>query len=160
MSDTVKKTEKQIRNKGEQVFSMACENHVSSRPYAAVTSTEGFLVNQHLGHAAKMYIYGFESHELKLIEIRTTPPTGGGDMRWKQLAEVIKDCQALFTNQAGTAPTKVLESCGIRVIQKEGFVEQLLPHFFERKSARLNNCQSECSNMSSGCDCDYDYGCD
>lgn len=135
----------------------------SDRPYAAVATMEGILINQHLGRATEVYVYGFERNQLKLIETRVTPPAGCRDLRWKQLAKVIKDCQVFFTCQAGSAPVKVLENCGIKVVQTDGFIEKTLTDFFEGRPVILTQkpsvCQSGCAKAQSGSGCGSGCGC-
>jgi nitrogen fixation protein NifB len=129
----------------------------TERPYAAVASMEGFLVNQHLGRATDLYIYGFENHRLKFIETRLAPPAGEGDLRWKQLADVLKDCQSIFTCQAGPSPVRALESYGVKVIQTEGLIEQVLTDFFEGKPVisirKPSACESGCAKAKAGSGC-------
>ena len=47
--------------------------HVSKRPYVAVASIEGVLVNQHLGEASQIMIYGEKEGRLDLMEMRQAP---------------------------------------------------------------------------------------
>lgn len=131
----------------------------SSRPYAAVATMEGALINQHLGRAATVQIYGFENNQVQWIETRTTPPAGDGDLRWQQLAEILHDCQAIFTCQAGPAPVRAMETHGVKIIQTEGLIERVLKDFFEGKPmvsvSKPSACQSGCARAKSagGCGC-------
>jgi len=147
---------------GENLFEKAMQTmqqivsgveNTTDRYYAAVTTMEGFFINQHLGRACDFYIYGFENDKLKLIETRKAPPVGGGNERWKQLLYVLKDCQAIFTCQAGSTPLKILQNNGIKVIQTEGFIKQILKDFFEGKSLspahKSNACNSGCDKTDS-----------
>jgi nitrogen fixation protein NifB len=130
---------------------------VSDRPFAVVSSMEGFLINQHLGRATDLYIYGYENNRLKYIETRIAPPAGDGDLRWKQLAGMLQDCQAFFACQAGPSPVKVMEQYGIKVIVTEGLIEQVLTDFFEGKPVisvqKPSACQSGCAKAKSGSGC-------
>ena len=59
----------------------------AERPYVAVASMEGLLVNQHLGEAASLWIFGEKDGKAELIERRFTPEPGGGSERWAELAQ-------------------------------------------------------------------------
>ncbi len=93
------------------------------RPYVAVASTDGFDVNEHLGHARKLLIYGPLNGPISLLEARPAPPAGSGDNRWEALAAVLKDCRYLLVSSAGNRPKDVLAEHGIRVIQTEENIE-------------------------------------
>jgi nitrogen fixation protein NifB len=108
----------------------------SSRPFVAVASYEGVLVNQHLGEAEQLMIYrrtkesesGFE-----LMEFRSAPHKGGGDDRWLALAKILDDCRALLVASAGPAPQKVLAGYGLRIIEMEGLIEDGLAAVYQNR---------------------------
>jgi nitrogen fixation protein NifB len=127
------------------------------RPYVAVTTQEGFLINQHLGHAREFVVYGCENGRLKLIETRPAPDAGGGDQRWADMAAVLKDCQAVFTSLAGQAPVNALADAGIKVIQTEGLIEQVIVNYFDGKMPKPvrkpAGCQGGCAKSNAGAGC-------
>lgn len=126
-----------------------------NRPYVAVASMEGFLVNQHLGEAASLRIFGVIDGRIELIESRQTPEKGGGDDRWRRLAERLSDCRAILTNAAGAAPQRMLKQNGLKTIVVEGLIEQNLEAFFKgeplRAPRRAFVCGSACSGDGTGC---------
>jgi nitrogen fixation protein NifB len=126
-----------------------------NRPYVAVTTREGFLINQHLGQAREFIIYGYEKGRIKLVEMRAAPPAGSGDQRWSEMADVLKDCQAVFTCQAGQAPVNALSDLGIKVIATEGLIEQVLTNYFNGQTPkpvrRPTACQGGCAKTGAGC---------
>ncbi|MEI6846882.1 MAG: nitrogenase cofactor biosynthesis protein NifB [Chlorobiaceae bacterium] len=135
-------------------------NPADSRPYIAVSSMEGVLINQHLGEADRFLVYGFDSHtgECSLIDARTAPPSGGGQQRWEALADTLKDCRALLVNGAGNSPTKVLNAKGIDVMVLEGVIEEAVFALFTgqdlkhlMKSSQIHACGSSCSGTGGGC---------
>jgi nitrogen fixation protein NifB len=128
-----------------------------SRPYLAVTSREGMLINQHLGEAEQVYIYTRGAHGMDLISIRPTPPRGGGDLRWQQLAETLRDCHTLLVNGVGPNPKKVLSQSGLQVLEVEGLISNAfytiengnsLSHLFKREAFA---CGTSCSGTGGGC---------
>jgi nitrogen fixation protein NifB len=78
------------------------------RPYVAVASREGVLVNEHLGEAQTLEIFAQQPDGFRRIESRPTPPSGGGPERWQALAETLHDCRALLVASAGQTPKTVL----------------------------------------------------
>ena len=89
-----------------------------SRPYVAVATMEGMLVNLHLGEARKVILYAHhpESDEYEIIDVRELPPIGGGDDRWRKLAQSLTDCRALLVSACGPRPKQVIEGFGLKVI--------------------------------------------
>ena len=78
------------------------------RPCVAVASQEGVLVNQHLGEARQLLIYRLGSPQPEMVEVRDTPPRGGGTNRWQQLADSLHDCRAVLVASAGEKPRTTL----------------------------------------------------
>ena len=74
---------------------------VSDRPYVAVASLEGALVNQHLGEASRMLIYAEKAGRISLVETRPAPAPGGGNQRWSDLAAILCDCRAVLVHGGG-----------------------------------------------------------
>lgn len=93
------------------------------RPYVAVASLEGMLVNQHLGETSKLLIYGKEENGYKLIEERQAPPAGGGIGRWEALTRLLYDCRAVMVSGMGGSPREVFKRAGITPVTMSGFIE-------------------------------------
>lgn len=100
------------------------------KPYVAVATMEGIFVNRHLGESRELWIFSDTGNGIELVEKRETPPPGGGDKRWNELADILHDCMAVLASGAGEAPVSVLESRGIRVITMEGMAEEGLSAVF------------------------------
>jgi nitrogen fixation protein NifB len=94
----------------------------AGRPYVAVASMEGLLVNQHLGEATSLWIFGERDGKVELVERRFTPEPGGGTERWAELAKGIGDCNTLLVSGIGPYPQVAMERAGIRVVVMEGLV--------------------------------------
>jgi nitrogen fixation protein NifB len=129
----------------------------SERPYVAVASMEGILVNQHLGEATRLWIFERTDGEPKLFELRYTPEAGGGNQRWRDLAESINDCHAVVVSGIGRAPRWVLERAGLRVIEMSGLISEGLESLFRTGGVPLSmrkqfkSCGSECQGTGTGC---------
>lgn len=121
-----------LRNVSEMPF-----NPEENRPYVAIASLEGMLVNQHLGAAEELLIYGQNQSGFYLADVRRTPPPGGGKQRWLELAAILKDCRVLLVGAAGESPQEILKQEGLRVIETEGLIDQCLEAVFSGKEAKL-----------------------
>lgn len=126
------------------------------RPYIAVGSMEGVIINQHLGEARDLWIFGHENGEVKVIANRNTPPSGLGDARWNSLAETLKDCRTILTSGVGPKPRKILEGAGLQVIATEGMIKPTLEKLFQGEQIRIikpceHRCGSGCSGTGTGC---------
>jgi nitrogen fixation protein NifB len=130
---------------------------MSPRPFVAVASLEGVLVNQHLGEAQKLMVYGEKEGRIQLLEARATPPKGGYMKRWQELAEVFSDCSTLLVSGAGENPRKVLSAAGIEVLEIEGLIDEAVRAVFAGESLNhmvkrsLTACGAACSGNGMGC---------
>ena len=126
------------------------------RPCVAVATMEGVLVNQHLGEADRLAIYGQGERGFRLVETRRTPPPGGGHDRWLALADTLHDCRALLVASAGEAPRSVLVDHGIKVVFMEGLIEEGLEAVYRGAEIRSpmrkeHRCGSGCAGNGQGC---------
>jgi nitrogen fixation protein NifB len=107
------------------------------RPYVAVASEEGILINQHLGEARRLAIWERCEDGYHLVAERETPAVGGGVRRWHQLAAMLADCRAILVGGIGPTPREILASSGIRPIEAAGFIEDGLRAVYENRKAGL-----------------------
>jgi len=108
-------------------------NPQEPRPYVAVATREGMLVNQHLGEAQRFTLFGVDPEDEEgfvEIETRDAPPSGGRDDRWTALASTLQDCRAILVAAAGSTPKNALTQAGVQVIEMEGMIESGLTHIF------------------------------
>ncbi len=133
-------------------------NPGEDRPYIAVASLEGVLVNQHLGEAEQLNIYTKDESGFRLIEQRRTPPAGSGSQRWADLADALSDCRAVLVASAGQAPREALVSRGIKLVMMEGLIDEGLDAVFRGEEIRAplrknHRCGSGagCSGNGQGC---------
>lgn len=130
---------------------------VSPRPCVAVASMEGVLVNQHLGEAEKLLVYGEKEGRVQLLEARATPEKGGGMQRWQAMAEALSDCSTLLVSGVGSNPQKVLAAAGIAVLEIEGLIDEAVRAVFAGESLNhmakrtLTACGESCSGNGMGC---------
>jgi nitrogen fixation protein NifB len=128
------------------------------RPYVAVATREGMLVNVHLGEAARFQIWGPSARGFELREERAAPEPGSGPQRWWALAAVLQDCRAVLVSGIGDTPRAILTECGLLPVEMEGFVETGLDAVYHQgdlsrlKTRRLGCSQAAgCSGQGGGC---------
>jgi len=129
----------------------------SDKPYVAVATKEGMLVNLHLGEAPSLQIWENKGQGFKLVAERSAPPPGGGDQRWWDLAETLKDCRAVLVSALGETPRAILEDAGIHPLEVSGFIELGLQAVYNGDPVELLKGRSQglakaCPGSGRGCD--------
>jgi nitrogen fixation protein NifB len=121
-----------------------------ARPFVAVATREGLLVNQHLGEAKSFQIWGeAETGGYRLIEERPAPQAGCGPKRWSELAALLKDCRAVLCAAVGETPRMLLEEHDIKAHTVDGFIEDALRFVFE--GGDINALKVRRAGIGSGC---------
>ncbi len=129
----------------------------AERPYVAVATEEGILVNKHLGEARTLQIWERTEDGFKKVEDRSTPAIGGGIKRWHQLARVLGDCRAVLVSGVGQTPFDILSKSGVKPVEAAGFIEEGLTSVYENRNTaflrgRKNPCsEGTCSGSGGGC---------
>jgi nitrogen fixation protein NifB len=143
-----------------ELLKKAAQPHATDRrPYVAVASMEGLLVNQHLGEATSLWIFGLRDGKTDLVDRRSTPEPGGGTERWKEMADMLQDCSTVLVSGVGPFPKIVLERAGVQVVVMEGLAKEaveavLTGHEIPRILLRTpGSCQmgKGCSGTGMGC---------
>lgn len=129
----------------------------SDKPYVAVATKEGMLVNLHLGEASSFQIWENNGQGFKLVAVRPAPPAGGGDQRWWDLAETLKDCRAVLVSALGQTPRAILEDAGVQPLEVSGFIELGLQAVYQGGSVEFLKGRSQglaksCPGSGRGCD--------
>lgn len=105
---------------------------LSTRPYVAVATMEGLLVNKHLGEAEKFQLWAQAAGgEFQLVGERFAPEVSGSPERWYALGEALKDCRAILVARLGATPQAILEETGLIAVEVEGFIEEGLKAVYE-----------------------------
>jgi nitrogen fixation protein NifB len=122
------------------------------RPYVAVASMEGILINQHLGEAERLWIFEYDGNKPKLVAMRDAPEPGAGNQRWRELSKTVEDCHSILVNGVGRAPRWVLEQSGLRVIEAAGLIEQAMESLHRSGDVPVAMKKQFKSCGSSGCE--------
>jgi len=127
------------------------------RPYVAVASLEGMLVNQHLGETGKFMIWKEDGEGFALVEERPAPPPGGGIGRWQAITRLLYDCRAVLVADMGESPKKIFTKAGLQPVTMSGFIEDGLlavysgHDFSTLKKRAKKSCDSACLGTGTGC---------
>lgn len=130
--------------------------YLDERPYVAVATLEGMLVNQHLGEAYRLQIWEQNGEGFHVVEERQAPEPGGGVRRWMDLAELLGDCRAVLVSGIGDNPRAVLNRAGIVPVEMSGFIEEGLEAVYGGRNVtalkkRRTKCGVGCSGTGGGC---------
>lgn len=102
-----------------------------NRPYVAVASYEGVLVNQHLGQAEQFQIWEKTDSGFKMVEERIAPAPGTGFERWQKVADLLHDCRAVLATSMGDNPKEILSKCGVLPVEMSGFIQEGLQAVYD-----------------------------
>ncbi|MCB9495853.1 MAG: radical SAM protein [Fibrobacteria bacterium] len=133
------------------LMDQAREETAANRPYVAVASQEGVLVNLHLGVADRFRIYEKTEDGFRQVGERVAPAAGSGESRWEELALILSDCRAVLTMAAGEAPRKALESTGVSVCEMEGLIDDALEMVWSGEN--LAQLRARRNGLGSSCGC-------
>lgn len=123
------------------------------RPYVAVATREGLLVNQHLGEAETFQIWGETPGGFAMVEERGAPDKGGGIERWRAMGDLLKDCRAILVSGYGEVPNGILTDAGVPPIEVGGLITTALRSIYDGKNcgAVYRRKQGGCSRGGGGC---------
>ncbi|MBC8318816.1 MAG: radical SAM protein [Desulfobulbaceae bacterium] len=130
-----------------------------NRPYVAVATLEGVLVNQHLGEAMRLQIWEKkEDGSFNMVEERPAAIPRGGPQRWHTLGRALRDCQAVLVNDLGDSPKDILSKLGVKPVTMSGFIEAGLEAVYSGKGlnklkGRQQKCTSKGACMGGGDGC-------
>ncbi|MDR3232001.1 MAG: hypothetical protein LBT65_11225 [Synergistaceae bacterium] len=119
----------------------------------AFASSDGSFIDYHFGRATTFFIYdvGFTAPDGQpvpsaLIEKRRCyriPGQGGVEQsvahhreELERIAELLKDCDAIFVVRIGPAPADFLIDRGFRVFQMEARIDRVLEEIMKENSTR------------------------
>lgn len=119
------------------------------RPFVAVATREGLLVNQHLGEARTLQIWERKEGEFVMVEERSAPRPGCGPKRWEELARQLHDCRAVLAAAIGDSPRSILEKHGVASHACSGFIQDALEAAFT--DGNLNAYKGRSKGIAGSC---------
>jgi nitrogen fixation protein NifB len=128
-----------------------------NRPYVAVATREGVLINQHLGEAKELQIFRRIHGGVDFVETRPAPEPGTGLERWNQLCNILDDCRMLLVSGVGNTPKKILAERGIKIAVCEGLIEEAVSriyageHLHAMAVRKPKRCGASCGGDMMGC---------
>lgn len=131
---------------------------LAKRPYVAVATREGMLVNMHLGEAHKFQIWKQDGDAFVFVEERWAPEAGTGTKRWVDMAKLLIDCRAVLIAACGETPRKILADAGVLAYECSGLVETALAEVYgagdlTRLKSRRKGLGKACCSGGSGEGC-------
>ena len=123
----------------------------AGKPYVAVATLEGVLVNQHLGEADRFQIWGPSQGGYVLVEERRAPERGTGISRWYALAEVLSDCRAVLVSGIGETPAQVLTEHRIMPVEMSGFIQAALRAVYGGEDTAVFKGRRQPCGKAAGC---------
>lgn len=135
------------------------ELKVQGRPYVAVATSGGGVVNEHLGEAAGFDIWEWGDDGLVRIGRRPVGAVPRGPDRWRALGDLLKDCRAVLVSGAGPIPRAYLEESGTPPIVVSGLIEHAVKSIYLAGELLPSGCGathcgggSSCGGDRGGCD--------
>jgi nitrogen fixation protein NifB len=128
----------------------------AQRPYVAVATKDGLLVDQHLGEARQVTIYNPSRGDFKPVDVRSIATDVGGSVRWLSVIDKLQDCCGILVSGAGAVPRKIFAHHGITVAIVEGVIDEALSATAAGKDLSFMVkprfvCASSCSGGAGGC---------
>lgn len=97
----------------------------------AVASSDGINADLHFGKANHFSIYEFNEEKAIFLEIRDVSLAEGEKHQWKRPLEIIDDCDVVICVQAGINGKFGLGQKGIKLVEDEGTVEEVLDRYIK-----------------------------
>lgn len=103
----------------------------------AVASTNGLLVDQHFGHANKLFIYSAQGLEVSPVKVIDMKPYCSNscepEERIESLISDISGCSYLLCKRIGPEPAKSLKDNGIQPVETYGKIEETIKAIVAKK---------------------------
>ncbi len=96
----------------------------------AVASTDGKVVNEHFGRAAKFFVISYDEDTLKILKVeerKVTPVCHGGSHDENDLEhniEILSDCDCVLVSRIGERAERKLSKRNISVFELPGIISE------------------------------------
>lgn len=128
-----------------------------NKPFVAVATRGGIIVNQHLGEAEGFDIWEWSEEGLGMRERRTLGKEfPQGPDRWLALAGLLTDCRAVLVSGVGPLPLAVLTEEGTPPVIVTGRVEHAVKAVFAAGNLLKGAFSASAPGCGKGADCSGD----
>lgn len=104
----------------------------------AVCSSNGVIIDQHLGEAAQISIYDIQDGKAQFLkQISVTPmkefdcENDKSDNRFIDFKQKLSECEVLIATRIGDSAKNILAQMGIRTFERYGDIEQNISEIYE-----------------------------
>jgi len=92
----------------------------------AIASADGKNVDLHFGKARSLCIFDFDKVNKKFLEKRTVDFIPDQKHQGMKTLKAIEDCDVVICVQAGAKSKLLIEESGIKLVEDEGPIEEVL----------------------------------
>lgn len=97
----------------------------------AIASSDGKNVDLHFGKARSLCIFDFNGENEKFLEKRTVKLVEDEKHQWMKTLKTIEDCDVVICVQAGFKSKFGIEESGIKLVEDDGPVEEVLKRYID-----------------------------
>ncbi len=98
----------------------------------AIASTDKINVD-HFGRAQGFFVYRWEGNDPELVEYRNTHINPEEKHQWAEGLSKLGDCEVIIVAQAGMKAKYGIKQAGLKLVEDEGTVEEVLEHFIKHE---------------------------
>ncbi len=139
-------------------YSSLILNSKEQRTKVAVATSDGLIVDKHLGEVIDFSIYEKTRNGYRFITKRNIPQADNCCDKWDVLSNgILSDCRAVLVSGAGSMPIAVLRSKGIKVVQMNGLIDSGLDSVYNQQpiisicKTTPFKCGAACNGDKKGC---------
>lgn len=103
----------------------------------AIASTDKKNVD-HFGRAQGFFIYLWEEKDPELVEYRETNINPEEKHQWAEGLNKLGDCEVIIVAQAGMKAKYGIKQVGLKLVEDEGTVEEVLERFIKHEEFMAN----------------------
>lgn len=98
----------------------------------AIASTDKINAD-HFGRAQGFFIYQWDGEDPELVEYRKTNINPEEKHQWAEGLGKLGDCEVIIVAQAGMKAKYGIKQAGLKLVEDEGTVEEVLEHFIKHE---------------------------
>jgi len=103
----------------------------------AIASTDKVNAD-HFGRARGFFVYQWEGNDPELVEYRETNINPEEKHQWAEGLSKLGDCEVIIAAQAGMNAKYGIKQAGLKLVEDEGTVEEVLERFVKHELFMAN----------------------